>query len=93
MLDDDVTPADSARNGCVKRRALRIFPVSQLGNDEVCLETGLSNLTHDRTAVDGEVSKVGEQLLGTVLTLDKLEEIRGIVNELKYGAVSIEEMW
>ena len=92
MLDDDITPADSAGNRCVKRGTLWIFPVSQLGNDKICLETGLSNLTLNRTAVDGEVSKVSEQLLGTVLTLDKLEEIRGIVNELECGTVSIEEM-
>ena len=39
-------------------------------------------LTFDRAAVDGEVTEVGEELLGTVLALDELEELGGVVDEL-----------
>ena len=38
-------------------------------NDDVALELGLTNLTLDLTAIHGEVTKVSEQLLGTVLTV------------------------
>jgi hypothetical protein len=39
-------------------------------------------LTLDRTSIDGEVSKIGQELLCTILALDELEKIWGIINEL-----------
>jgi len=40
-------------------------------------------LTFDGAAVDGQVSEVSKEFLGTVLALNKFEEIGGVVNELK----------
>lgn len=40
------------------------------------------NLSFDGTAVDGEVAKICEQLLCTILALYKLEQIRRIIDEL-----------
>lgn len=86
LLYNDVTPADGARNGGVERGPLWIFPVGELGDDGIGLETGFTNLTFDAAAVDCKVTKVSQELLGTVLTLDEFEEVRGIVNELKVNA-------
>jgi len=81
MFDNDVAPANSAGHGGVERGSGRVFPVGELRDDDVGLETGFANLTLDGTSVDGEVSKVGKEFLGTVLTLHELEEIGSVVNE------------
>jgi hypothetical protein len=39
-------------------------------------------LAFDRASVDGQVSEVCEQLLGTILTLYKLEELWSVIDEL-----------
>ncbi len=44
---------------------------------------GAYRLSFDRAAIDSKVSKIGKQFLGTVLTLNQLEEVGGIVDELR----------
>jgi hypothetical protein len=39
-------------------------------------------LALDRTAVDGDISEICEELLGAVLRLHKFEQLRRIVDEL-----------
>jgi hypothetical protein len=46
------------------------------------LRKGYYGLALDGAAVDGDISEVRKELLGTVLRLDKLEQLRRIVNEL-----------
>ena len=82
LLDDNVTPADFAGEGSVCRRAVRVFTVDKLGNDNLVLEAGLADLSLDRRAIDCKVSQVGKKLLGTVLALNELEEVLGAVDEL-----------
>ena len=40
------------------------------------------HLTLDRAAIDGKVAKVSEKLLSAVLALNKLEQLRCVINEL-----------
>lgn len=49
--------------------------------DDLSLELWLSNLSFDAGAVDGNVSEVGKELLGSVLGSDHSEERWGIINE------------
>ncbi len=88
LLDDDVTPAHFAGQGSVGRRPVRVFTVDKLGDDDLVLEAGLADLSLDGGAVDCKISKVGKELLGTVLALDELEEILGVVDELASTNVS-----
>lgn len=48
------------------------------------------NLTLDGASIDGKVSKISEELLSAVLALDELEEVGGIVDELRVTKVSSE---
>lgn len=76
MLDDDVPPTLLARQRGVEGRTIvGILAVLELGDDDVILEAWLADLSLDGAAVDSEVAKVGEQLLSTVLTLHKLEQV------------------
>ena len=88
LLDDNVTPADFAGEGSVCRRAVRVFTVDKLGNDNLVLEAGLADLSLDGGAIDCEVSKVSKELLGTVLALNELEELLRVVDELASNQVS-----
>lgn len=49
---------------------------------------GTYHLPLDRAAVDSEIAQVAKKLLGTILGLDKFEEIWGIVDELGHDLVS-----
>lgn len=89
LLNDDVTPSDSARLRGVQGRPSRVFPVRELGNDKLSPETRLSDLSLDGTAVDREISEVSKQFLGTVLALYELEKIGSIVDELSHELVNI----
>ena len=82
LLDYDVTPTDFAGEGSVGRGSVRVFTVDELGDNNLILEAGLADLSLNGGAVDCEVSKVGKELLCTVLALDKLEELGGVVDEL-----------
>ena len=83
LLDDDVAPADLAREGRVERRALGVFAVDKFGDVDLVPEAGFAGLALDRGAVDGEVSEVSEELLSTVLALNELEPLGSIVDELE----------
>lgn len=78
VLDKNVSPSLSAGNRCVHQLA-RV--VVDLGNRNLALELGLSNLTLDLAAVDSEISQVCEELLCTVLRADEVEEGGRVVDE------------
>lgn len=82
LLLDDVTPSSEAGLGGVERLGL-VLGVDEGGDGDVLEESGLSNLSLDRRSVDDEVSKVGEDLLSSVLTRDEVEEGGGVVDELR----------
>ena len=84
MFDDDISPPDSARRGSVEGSSVGILAVGELGDLDLCPETRFALLTLDRASVDGKVSKVCQELLSTVLALNQLEEIRGVVDELEW---------
>ena len=88
VLDDDVAPADFAREGGVGGGSVGVRAVDELGNDDLFPEARFSLLTFDRGTVDGEVSEVTEELLGTVLALNELEQLRSVVNELRHDRLS-----
>jgi hypothetical protein len=87
LLVDDVSPACGARHGSVDESAAGIL---ELGHDDVALELGLANLALDLAAVDSEISKVGKELLRTVLAADQLEQLRSVVDE-SGPAVALDE--
>jgi len=64
------------------------------GNKFNKLWRNLSFFTHllalDGAAIDGQVSKVSKEFLGTVLALDEFEEVRCIVNELENSSDYLE---
>ncbi len=78
LLDDDVSPALLARLADVDLGTIRS---DDLRNDDVALKLGLTNLTLDGAAVDGNVAEVGEQLLASVLAAKEIKERRGVVDE------------
>ena len=93
MLDDDVPPSDLARHASIKWRSIHwIVAVLQPGNNNLSLEAWFANLTLDRTAVDGKVAKIREELLCTVLGLDKLEQVRSVINESRPGLATDEDI-
>jgi hypothetical protein len=49
--------------------------------DDVGLELGLADLALDAATVDGKVTQVQQELLGTVLAADQVEQRRGIIDE------------
>ena len=84
LLDDDVTPSKLAREGRVEWGSIGVLAVRKLGNDDLVFQARLALLTLDRRAIDGQVSEVSEQLLRTVLALDQLEKLGGVIDELQY---------
>jgi hypothetical protein len=78
LLDDDVPPPRSAGHRGVD---LLASIVVDLGNRYLSFEFWLANLALDLAAVHGKISEVCEELLGTVLGANEVEESRGIVNE------------
>jgi hypothetical protein len=78
LLEDDVSPSLGARLGGIN---LLSGGVDELRDLNLALELGLTDLTLDAAAIDGNVTEVGKQLLGTVLAANKVEKLRGIVDE------------
>lgn len=78
LLKDDVAPTLGRGRRGVNRVAIL---VGDDGNLDLALELGLADLTLDLAAVDGKLSEVREQLLGTVLGADEVEERGSVVNE------------
>lgn len=78
LLDKNVSPAGLARladidDGTVLAR--------NVGNDDLALELRLAHLALDGRAVDGDVTEVGQQLLGSVLAANEVEQLRSVVDE------------
>lgn len=84
LLLDDVTPSSEAGLGGVERLGL-VLGVDEGGDGDVLEESRLSDLSLDRRSVDDEVSEVGEDLLGSVLTRDEVEKGGSVVDELRSG--------
>lgn len=80
FVDDNVPPTFLTRLAGVQFLG-RVLSILQRGNSGFVLETGLTVLTLDGTAVDSEVTKVGQKLGSSVLTGDQLEEIGSIIDE------------
>ena len=57
-------------------------PIAEVVLRDRFAEAGLADLSLDRRAIDCKVSQVGKKLLGTVLALNELEEVLGVVDEL-----------
>lgn len=87
LLKDDVSPSLLVRVASIDLLASR---VDELRDSDLTLELGLANLALDAAAVDGNVAEVGQQLLGTVLAANEVEELRSVVDE-GGPAVSIDE--
>lgn len=87
LLNDDVSPALLTR-----LRDVESLPVVslKLGNLDVSLELGLTNLTLDLAAVDSKIAEVRKQLLSTVLAAHQSKEFGGVVDE-RGPARSIDE--
>lgn len=64
--------------------------VEKLRNDDITLELGLADLTRDAASIDGEVAKVCQQLLCSVLAANEIEQLWGIVDE-SGPAVAVDE--
>ena len=93
VLDNDVPPSDLARHASIEWRSIHwIVAVLQPGYNKLGLEAWFANLTLDRTAVDGKVAKICEELLCTVLGLDKLEQIWSIIDESRPGLATDEDI-
>lgn len=88
LVDNDVSPSVLAGNGSVDILSLTI---GDLRNDGLGSETGLSSLTLDRGSVDGEISKVLQEFLGSVLGSNKLEKLGSVVNERGPGETRLED--
>lgn len=87
LLKDDVSPSLLVGQAGVDLLASR---VDELRDGDLTLELGLADLALDAAAVDGNVAKVSQQLLGTVLAANEVEELRSVVDE-GGPAVSIDE--
>ena len=93
VLDDDVPPSNLARHASIEWRPIHwIVAILQPRYNNLGLEAWFANLTLDRTAVDGKVAKIRKELLCAVLGLDKLEQIRSIVNESRPGLATDEDI-
>jgi len=84
LLLDDVPPSGLARLGGVERLGL-VLRVDEGRNGDLLVNADVAGLTLDRRTVNGEVSEVGEELLGAVLRLDEVEELGGVVDERRPG--------
>jgi hypothetical protein len=91
LLDDDVPPALSARLSRVERRTVRVLALERW-DDDLIGQAGLAGLTLDRAAVDGDITEVREDLLGTVLALNEAEEVRRVVDESCPGLAADEDV-
>lgn len=78
LADDNLPPALLGWPGNVENLA---GGVPEDGENNVSTELGLANLALDGAAVDSNISEVGKELLGTVLRVDEVEELGGVVNE------------
>lgn len=87
LLDEDLAPALGGGLGDID--LLTSF-VEEVGHDDLALELGLADLALDAGAVDGDVAEVGEQLLGTVLGADQVEELGSVIDEGS-PAVAVDE--
>lgn len=58
-----------------------IVVVCEGRDDDIALELGFADLTLDRGSVDCEISKVLEELLGSVLRANEVEELWRVIDE------------
>ena len=71
LLDDNVSPALLVWFRAIDRMtSLRL----ECRHNDFTLELGLADLALDLTAIDGKVTEVSKQLLGTILAADECEE-------------------
>jgi hypothetical protein len=87
FLNNNVSPTLLARY-----RSVNLLPslIKEFWHDDITLELRLSNLSLDAASVDGKVSQVSQQLLGTILAANEIEQLRGIIDESS-PAVAINE--
>jgi hypothetical protein len=78
LLKNDVSPSLGARLGSINLLSGRVDKLRDLN---LSLELWLSNLSLDAATIDGNITEVGKKLLGTVLTANEIEQLRGIVDE------------
>lgn len=78
LVEEELPPTILARLGDVKLGAIGL---KETGLDDVALELGLADLTLDAATVDGNVTEVKQQLLGTVLAADEIEQLGGVIDE------------
>jgi hypothetical protein len=90
FVDDDVSPSLGAWHAGVDDLR-RVHIVPDLWNDCLGLETGLTGLTLDRGAVDGQISEVAKQFLSSVLRSDQLEELWSVIDERRPGETRLED--
>lgn len=78
LFEEDVSPAFLGR---LRGIDLGTVGSEDLGHDDLALEFGLSNLSLDGAAVDGNVSEVGKQLLASVLAAEQVKQLRSVIDE------------
>lgn len=78
LLKDDLAPAFGAGLADIDLLAGSIV---KLGDNDITLELGLTDLALDAAAVDGDVTEISKKLLSTVLAANEVEERRGIIDE------------
>ena len=78
FLINDVLPSLSARNGCVDNFAIVVIKIR---HDDIAFELRLTNLAFDATAIDGNITKISQQLLSSILTPNKRKQLGCIINE------------
>lgn len=78
LFNDNVPPTGQARLASVNRVTLSVH---NRGDHSFSLETGLAHLALDGRSVNGKITEVGEKLLGSVLRVNKLEELGGVVDK------------
>ena len=73
VLHQNVPPSSLTRSGDIDELAFRIVQVRE---NDIALEFRLSNLALDAATVDGNISEIGQKLLGAVLGLHQGEKGR-----------------
>jgi hypothetical protein len=80
VLYDDVTPSDLAGEGSIET-SVGVLSALQYRNNDVGFKPRFTDLSLYGTPINSKISKVCQELLGTVLALNESEEVWGIINE------------
>lgn len=88
LFNDNVPPTSQARLASVNSITLSVH---NRGDHSLSLETGFAHLTLDGRSVNGNITEVGEKLLGSVLRVNELEEFGSVVDKGSPGLTRLED--